>query len=390
MSTETRDKELNRLYKTFKKAAKEMAGYPLSQFFNYSKLFRFLKFHINNLGDPFLDSWYYRINTLDIEKQVIDRLAELFHAPKNSYWGYVTNGGTEGNLYGLYVARELYPTGVVYYSDQTHYSVPKNLRLLRIQGVKVKSSENGEIDYQDLQKKMHLGHNPPIIFANIGTTMKGAIDDISKIKGILSDLNIKKFYIHCDAAFFGLILPFLPEAEPQLFDFRVGIDSIAISGHKMIGTPIPCGAVLTKKSNLDDIAEKISHHIEYVGTRDHTITGSRNGLSPLFLWHELNCAESGKFEMLIQNCVALAGYAIMKFNEYGVEAWRNKNSIIIVFPRPSDKMIRKWQLAVEGHIAHMITLPHVTHKLIDRIAKQIASDLKKTRRTKRVLPTLIP
>jgi histidine decarboxylase len=215
-------KELDSLYRHFQKASKEMAGYPISLFFNYSKLHRFMKFHLNNLGDPFLRSWHYRMNTLAIERKVIDRFAELFHAPKDDYWGYVTNGGTEGNLYGLYVAREMHPAGIVYYSDQTHYSIPKVLKLLKIPSVKVKTDAKGEIDYHSLQSV--LDHNIPIIVANIGTTMKGAVDDVIRIKEILTDLKIKKYYIHCDAAFFGMILPFLPEIESQAFDFRIGIE----------------------------------------------------------------------------------------------------------------------------------------------------------------------
>ena len=34
--------------------------------------------------------------------------------PKET-WGYCTNGGTEGNMYGLFLAREIYPKGIVYY-----------------------------------------------------------------------------------------------------------------------------------------------------------------------------------------------------------------------------------------------------------------------------------
>jgi len=369
--------EFDRLYRRFQEASKEMVGYPISLFFDYSKLFRFLKFHINNLGDPFLRSWHYRTNTLEIERKVITRFAKLFHAPKNNFWGYVTNGGTEGNMYGLYVAREKYPNGVVYYSDQTHYSVPKILKLLKMPSVKVKSDEKGEMDYIAFQKT--LDDNVPIILANIGTTMKGAVDDVVRIKEILTDLGIKKYYIHCDAAFFGMILPFLPEYEAQAFDFRVGIDSIAISGHKMIGTPIPCGAVLCKKSNM----KHIGSYIEYTGSKDNTVTGSRNGLSPLFLWHELNSSQEGKFEKLIEYCIELAGYAIQKFNECGIKAWRNKNSIIVVFPKPSEKLIRKWQLAIEREISHLITLPHLTHKMIDSIVAHVASDLNKKRPRKR-------
>lgn len=372
-------RELDRLYQQFQKATTEVAGYPLSQFFNYSKLLRFFKFHINNLGDPFRESWYYRINTLSLEKEVIDQFAELFHAPKESYWGYVTNGGTEGNLYGLYVARELYPDGVVFYSDQTHYSVPKSIHLLRMPSVKVKSLPCGTIDYQDLQTKLSCEERTPILFANIGTTMKGAVDDVQRIQEILSDLKIPKHYIHCDAAFFGMILPFLPEFQSQPFDFRTGINSIAISGHKLIGTPIPCGVVLVRKEHMHHIGTQI----EYTGAKDVTISGSRNGLTPLFLWHEINGIENGRFAKLVKTCISLAGYAIKRFDDLGIHAWRNKNSIIVVFPRPSDKLVRKWQLAVEGDIAHLITLPHVNKKMIDLFVSQVVSDLKKSPRKHR-------
>lgn len=376
-------RRLDKLYAYFHKAVKEMAGYPGRHLFDYSRLFRFLKFHINNCGDPFQEQGYYRVTTLKFEREVIHRMAELFHAPKDGYWGYVTTGGTEGNLHGLYAGRELYPDGVVYYSEQTHYSIPKCLRVLRIQGVEVKAQPNGEINYRALQchlmaEKKGAGRTP-IIMANIGTTMKGAVDDVVRIKEILSDLKIKEFYIHCDAAFFGMILPFLPAVESQPFDFRVGIDSIAVSGHKMIGTPFPCGVFLCQKSNLC----KIGAHIEYLALKDNTLTGSRNGIAPLCLWLEINCSREGKFEKVVRECIERASYAVHKFNEKGIKAWRNKNSFIVVFPRPLEKTIRKWQLAVQSDIAHLITLPHISHKAIDALIKQVASDLKSMKRSRK-------
>jgi len=366
-------RELETLYARFEQAAKEMFGYPICQLFNYSKLFRFLKFHINNLGDPFSEAWHYRINTLKIEKKMIDYFAKLFHAPKNTYWGYVTTGGTEGNLYGLYVARELYPEGVVFYSDQTHYSVPKNLRLLKMPGVVIPSLPNGEIDYQHLKKKLASRKQVPIIFANIGTTMKGAVDNVRRIQEILKELNIKKSYIHCDAAFFGLTLPFLPKLDSQAFDFSIGVDSLVISGHKMIGTPIPCGVILTQKSHMTGIGSRI----EYVGAKDNTIGGSRSGLFSLFLWYEFYCCKKGKLAGQVRDCIKRADYAIKKFSQAGIHAWRGPNSFIVVFPRPSMKMVKKWQLAIQGPTSHLITLPHVYRKTIDRFVKEIAQDLEK-------------
>lgn len=368
-------KEIDALYLQFKHAAKHLLGYTISLVFDYSKLYHFLKFPINNIGDPFASKSNLKINTHKIERHVVNKLATLFKAVKNQHWGYVTNGGTEGNLYGIYLARELYPNGIVYLSDQTHYSAMKNLRILRMPYEMIESQDNGEIDYDKLQTAIRKNREkgPPILFVNIGTTMKGAIDDLTKIKEILKSEKIQNYYIHCDAAFYGMVLPFVPKRLAKPFDFRAGIDSIAISGHKMIGSPIPCGVVITKKSHVD----KIKNTIEYVGINDTTISGSRNGITPLFLWHELICAHKNHFKLKVQDCFEKAEYIIEQFNKKGVKAWKNPSSLTIVLPRPSIKTTKKWQLPVQGDICCMIALPQLTYKVIDQFIKEFVTDYKK-------------
>ena len=103
-------------------------------------------------------------------------------APKDDTWGYITSGGTEGNLYGLYLARELYPDGVVYYSEHTHYSAAKIVRVLGARSIMIRGRDDGEIDYDDLYETLKFHRDvPPIILANIGTTMHGAVDDLTRI-----------------------------------------------------------------------------------------------------------------------------------------------------------------------------------------------------------------
>jgi len=363
--------KLNSLFKELKHAAKHLFGYTISLVFNYSKLLRFLKFPINNIGDPYSEHSYLRVNTLDIERKVIDRLADLFHAPKNDRWGYVTNGGTEGNLHGLYIARELYPDGIVFLSDQTHYSALKSLRILRMPYFLIKSQPSGEINYELLKEEIHkhCKKKPPILFINIGTTMKGAVDDLTRILEILSELKIKKRYIHCDAAFYGMVLPFIPDLS-RPFDFRAGIDSIVISGHKMIGSPIPCGVIVTKESHV----EKIETAIEYVGIKDRTISGSRNGITPLFLWHELIYTSPEQFESRVALCLKKAKYIVEKFNSLDVKAWKNPYSLTIILPRVSEKLSRKWQLPVQGKMCCMIALPQLTYPMIDQFIKEFVAD----------------
>ena len=136
-------------------------------------------------------------------------------------WGYVTSGGTEGNLYGLYLAREMFPNGIFYFSEETHYSVLKNLRVLNARYVMIKRQDDGEIDYQDLQDMVRVNRDlPAVIIANIGTTMRGAVDDIERIKEILRGLGVTHSYLHADAALSGMILPFVPEPQAYGFDGR--------------------------------------------------------------------------------------------------------------------------------------------------------------------------
>ncbi|WP_218279902.1 pyridoxal-dependent decarboxylase [Verrucomicrobium spinosum] len=106
------------------------------------------------------------------------------------------------------------------------------------------------MDYSDLRETLRIHRDvPPIIFANIGTTMKGAVDNLHKIRAILDELAITNAYLHADAALSGMILPFV--ADPQPWDFAGGADSISISGHKFLGSPLPCG-VFSRGNNMSN------------------------------------------------------------------------------------------------------------------------------------------
>ncbi len=358
-------KRLDRFFQHLKVEADHFLGYPCSREFDYSPLYPFLNMPLNNVGDPFIESRYH-LNSHEYEREVIAFFSELLQAKENQTWGYVTNGGTEGNMYGIYLARETYPNGLVYHSETTHYSVPKILRMLHARNIMIKSQANGEIDYQDLAETIRIHRDiPAIIFANIGTTMTGAIDNLVKIKQILSDLAISQYYIHCDAALGGMILPFVDNAPA--FDFSAGIDSISISGHKMIGSPIPCGLALAKKTHVDRIARAV----EYVGTLDSTITGSRNAITPLFLWYAIKTKGKSGFKEICQHCISVADYAIGRFKDIGIEAWRNPYSITVVFPRQTEDVLARWQIATQHDMAHIITMPHVKTHHIDRLINDI-------------------
>ena len=213
---------LDQLLRQIRITCESQIGYPTNQRFDYSLLLPFLEYSLNNVGDPFHDSNYWA-NTHEFEREVIAHFARLMRISPDEAWGYVTSGGTEGNMYGLYLARELFPNGMFYFSEDTHYSVLKNVRVLNARYTMIKRQENGEIDYDDLRDMVRVNRDvPAVIMANIGTTMRGAVDDIPTIRRILADQAIVSSYIHADAALSGMILPFVP--EPQPFGFDAGIE----------------------------------------------------------------------------------------------------------------------------------------------------------------------
>ena len=358
--------KLDLLLEQIRLGAEQQIGFPGNQKFDYSPLLPFLQFSLNNIGDPFHES-NYRCNTHEIEREVIARFAELTRIDPEQAWGYVTSGGTEGNMYGLYLARELFPNAMFYFSEDTHYSVLKNVRVLNARYIMIKSQENGEIDYQDLSDMIRVHRDlPAVVMANIGTTVRGAVDDLGKIKEILLDLAVTNAYIHADAALSGLVLPFV--AKPQSFGFDAGIDSISISGHKLIGAPLPCGVVLTHKAHV----ERVGRAVEYVGVHDTTLSGSRNGFAPLMLWYAFaTLGEEGLSER-VAGMMDMAEYAVSQFNKRGIPAWRHRNSATVVFPKPSPEVFIKWQIAPEGRDVRIVAMPHVTRQMIDELVEDCA------------------
>ena len=50
------------------------------------------------------------------------RFAKLWEIDEEEYWGYITTCGTEGNLHGILTGRENLPDGILYASQESHYS----------------------------------------------------------------------------------------------------------------------------------------------------------------------------------------------------------------------------------------------------------------------------
>jgi histidine decarboxylase len=120
---------------------------------------------------------------------------------------------------------------------------------------------------------------------------------------------------------------------------------------------------------------RIARAVEYIGTLDTTLAGSRNGITPVLLWYAIKSQGLSGFKKTIARCLEIAAYAEKRLNDLGLNAWRNPHSITVVFDRPPDSILRKWSLAVFKNIAHIITMPHVSRKHVDRFIAELEKEV---------------
>lgn len=348
---------------------KSFLGYPCNIAYDYSEVTDFFNYHLNNVGSPYI-SGSYKANTKDIELEVIKYFANLWKISYEDLCGYITNGGTEGNLQGLFIGREYLGEGTIFYTSlSSHYSIFKIAKMLKLDIHVVLTHSNGEMNYEDFEDLLIQNiDKPALINVNFGTTMTSAIDNPREIFRILDKhgkASKGKYYIHADGALMGFCLPFL---ERDIY-FKKHINSMSISGHKFLGIPFPCGVFMMEKPFMS----LVHNNIEYIQSNDCTISGSRNGHSAIFFKYIFEKKTLMDFQKDIENCLMLAEYLVDKIPN----AWRNHNSFTVVLDRPSDSLVNKWQLAVQGDIAHVIIMQHITKKQIDLFIEDYLKDIHK-------------
>ena len=188
------------------------------------------------------------------------------------------------------------------------------------------------------------------------------MDNLDTIRAIIDDLALPRSYIHADGALHGMILPFVD--DPQPFAFDSGIDSIAISGHKMIGSPIPCGVVVTKKEYTAQIwqgnrvCRRAGHNAARLAQRDYPDDN-------------LVRADQARHGRIPRDGGEDAGHR--RIRRSAVQ--RERDSRLARQEQPYcglpaaflSMCCSRWQLAPLGDIAHLITMQHVTREMIDEV-----------------------
>ncbi len=348
-------------------------GYPYNLSFTPSVPPLLGDYLINNLGDPYAGS-HYASEVCAEEREAITWLMRLWGCHDTTeYWGSIGTSGTEGNLWGIYLGREMLPDAVLIHSADAHYSLPKAARILRIPAVQVASLANGEIDLADFAAHLTALNGRPVIVAlTSGTTMKGAHDNIAGAILALAAAGYDRDqrYIHVDGALNAMVLPFLQDALPDIQpSFEADIDSISTSGHKMIGTPMPCGALVCRRRHIERIAQAVA----YLRSNDTTLMGSRNGHAVLAIWARLIGHGYGGYAQDALTCSLRAQVVAETLRGFGVDVLCNPHALTVVFPQPSEQIVKTYQLACHEGLAHAIIMPNVTDALLVRFAGDYAA-----------------
>ena len=341
-------------------------GFPGAVDIDYSPALPLFSRLWNNVGDPATPPGG-SAHTKTLEQAVITWCADLLGLEENDRWGYVTAGGTEGNLAALHAAHHRFPDAVVYFSQASHYSINKIIDIIGVDARLVRTDERGEMDYHHLSVlARHHAARPAIVVANVGTTMTEAIDDPRCIDVALGPFAAQRRHIHADAALSGV-----PLALDGVLQFArlggAGVDSVAFSGHKFFGTPIPCGVVLMR-----DSARKQGRHVAYTATLDTTVSGSRCGQAAALLWYAIAAYGHEGHRRRVRQSRELADYTVARLTAAGWPAWRHHHAFTVVLRTPPAEVLRKWLLATDGDWSHIVCMPGITHDQIDGFVADLA------------------
>jgi len=453
------------------------AGFQGNQDQNYAGRFPYLMdMHANNIGDPF-SSGRYTLNSKFCERAVLDYFAALWNnkwphtgredeeGTKSRYWGYVlTMGFTEGNIYGLFNARDYLKgktllenqktneeidfhsrrgretrgqhffyqepqiedetsentyTPILFYSEDVHYSVQKASHLLDLPTFQQIGQQkypglcpitadgswpemvpsydydkdnplSGSVRIDKLTQlvRFFVARNyPVIVVANIGTTWKGAYDDVPAINAMFETLgesypwlwerkvtygtdkngkalvDIRRgFWLHVDGALGAAYLPFIEMAHNRklinqkgpMFDFRnPAVMSVGCSMHKWLGGPWPSGVFITRTGYQLLPPDAAS---SFLGTPDTTLGGSRSAFSPMILWDyfsRMSYEDNMNKAIETENVSAYLASELFKFeielkNRFGndVDLWiaRSRLSLTVRFRLVNESLNYKWSL----------------------------------------------
>ncbi|MDD1715398.1 MAG: tyrosine decarboxylase MfnA [Methanolinea sp.] len=310
-----------------------------------------------NLGDPGLFP-----GTASLERLLVQRLGDLFHLP--AACGYATSGGTESNIQALRMAKALAgkkkPNVVL--PESSHFSFQKACDLLCLE---MRTVPLDECFRMDAGKAAELIDRETCCLVGIaGTTEYGTVDPIPGLSRIASDEGV---FFHVDAAFGGMVLPFLDDPEP--FDFSLpGVSSIAVDPHKMGMSTIPAGVLLVRDQ---ESLCSLSVDTPYLTVKqEFTLSGTRPGASVAGALAVLEYLGREGMREIVRGCMKNTRRLIDGMETFGIARAVTPKVNVATF-MPAD-IPPPWRVSWtrKGHL-RLVCMPHVHAGVIESFLKDI-------------------
>jgi tyrosine decarboxylase / aspartate 1-decarboxylase len=280
-------------------------------------------FFKSNIGDPGLFE-----GSMRLEKEVIDQLASLLHG--SNCRGFVVSGGTEANLLALLAARNMSQKAQpeVVLPESSHFSFNKICSMLKLKPIYAALDRSFKVDVSAVKKS--LSPNTIAIVGTAGTPELGAVDPIDELAEIATGRNL---YLHVDAAFGGLVIPFLP--NPLNFDFNLdSVQSITIDPHKMGMAAIPAGGIIFRNRQKLDFLKTETHYL--TDRYQHTLIGTRTGASVASVWAVFRHLGIEGYRKIVASCMrnitilvdglTKAGFTLVTEPTLNIVAFRTQNT----------------------------------------------------------------
>jgi tyrosine decarboxylase/aspartate 1-decarboxylase len=311
-----------------------------------------------NLGDPGLFP-----GTASLETLLIQRLGTLFH--RKEAGGYATSGGTESNIQALRLAKVLkpeidYPNIVV--PESAHFSFKKASDLLCLEMRTVPPGRDFRMDAQNAAEQ--IDRNTVCLVGIAGTTEYGMVDPIADLSKIADAHDV---FFHVDAAFGGLVIPFLEKPIP--FDFALpGVTTIAVDPHKMGMSTIPAGCLLTREP---DMLQTLNIDTPYLSVKqEFTLAGTRPGAPVAGALAVLDYLGVEGMEAIVAGCMKNTKRLIGGMETFGIPRAATPDVNVATFSCRNVPEPWKVSWTRQGHL-RIVCMPHVHSNTIEAFLEDI-------------------
>lgn len=312
-----------------------------------------------NLGDPGIFP-----GTIEIERKLIKLIGNLLHC--KTPFGYICSGGTEANIQGIRSARNIMqkknPNIVI--PKTAHFSFEKICDILRVELRRADVDENFRVDVGEVER--YIDENTVAILGIAGTTELGQIDPIEELSKLAEERDIP---MHVDAAFGGLVIPFMDDPYP--FDFvNEGVKSITIDPHKMGMATIPAGGIIFREERYLRALEVETPYL--TSKMQFTLTGTRPGTGVASAYAVLKSLGYEGMRAIVKQCLRNTRILVEEMSQLGFEPVIEPVMNVVAFKTERAEDIkaelyrRKWVISTirNPKAIRFVVMPHVTEEVI--------------------------